>query len=123
MSQVEFITQLTDEIHVSSEAVQQMLNIVENEEGISGVRIFVSGGGCGGMSYGMTLVEESGQFDCTWEKDGLKVFIDAIALSFLEGVKVDFRTEGVNQSFVFTNVFAKSGGAGSCGGCGSASGG
>ena len=123
MSQTSFTTQLSNEINVSPDAVSQMRNIVDSEEGINGIRIFLSGGGCGGMTYGMTLVENPHQYDCTWEKDGLKVFIDSVALSFLEGVEVDFRSEGLNQSFVFKNVFTNTGGAGTCGGCGGASGG
>lgn len=123
MSQVAFKSQLTDEISVSDAAVEQMLNIVESEQGISGVRIFVSGGGCDGMTYGMTLVDKPTPFDCTWEGQSLKVYVDAVALSFLEGMEVGFRSEDGNPSFVFNNVFSSSGGSGSCGGCGGSGGG
>jgi len=120
---MEFNQQLTNEVNMSDTAIEQMLGIVGNESEVEGVRIFVSGGGCGGMTYGLTLIEEPSQFDSVWEKNGLKVFIDSVALSFLEGVEIDYRTEGVNKSFVFNNVFANSGGSGTCGACGSAGGG
>lgn len=123
MSQVQFNTQLTDQIKVSDEAVKQLLALTENEDSVNGVRIFVSGGGCGGMSYGMTFVEQPTEFDTTFEKDGLKVHIDAVALGFLEGVEVDYQNDGTNASFVFKNVFANTSSGGSCGGCGSAGGG
>ena len=123
MSQVQFNTQLTNEITVSDEAVQQLLALTESEEGVNGVRIFVSGGGCGGMSYGMTFVDQPTQFDTTFEKNGLKVHIDAVALGFLEGVEVDYQGEGANASFVFKNVFANTSSGGTCGGCGAAGGG
>ena len=123
MSQVQFNTQLSNEINVSPEAVKQLLALTEDEDGINGVRIFVSGGGCGGMSYGMTFVEAATDFDTTWEQDGLKVHVDAVALSFLEGVEIDYQTQGANASFVFKNVFANSGGSGTCGSCGAAGGG
>ena len=123
MSQAQFNTQLTDQIKVSDEAVKQLLALTENEESVSGVRIFVSGGGCGGMSYGMTFVESPTEFDTTFEKDGLKVHIDAVALGFLEGVEVDYSMDGANPSFVFKNVFANTSSGGACGGCGSAGGG
>lgn len=122
MSTVQFNTQLSDEITVSPEAVKQLLTITENEDGVNGVRIFVSGGGCGGMSYGMTFVDQPTEYDCTWEKDGLKVFIDSVALNFLGGVEIDYQTEGSNASFVFKNVFAQTGGAGTCGDCGAVGG-
>ena len=120
MSQVQFNTQLTDQITVSDEAVKQLLALTENEDGVNGIRIFVSGGGCSGMTYGMTFVERATEYDTTYEKDGLKVHVDAVALGFLEGVEIDYQTEGANASFVFKNVFANSGGGGSCGGCGGA---
>jgi iron-sulfur cluster insertion protein len=123
MSQVQFNTQLTDQIKVSDEAVKQLLALTENEDSVNGVRIFVSGGGCGGMSYGMTFVEQPTEFDTTFEKDGLKVHIDAVALGFLEGVEVDYQNDGTSASFVFKNVFANTKSGGSCGGCGSAGGG
>lgn len=123
MSQVQFNTQLTDQITVSDEAVKQLLALTENEDSVNGVRIFVSGGGCSGMTYGMTFVEHATQFDTTLEKDGLKVHVDAVALGFLEGVEIDYQTEGANASFVFKNVFANSTSGGSCGGCGSSGGG
>ncbi len=123
MSQVQFNSQLTDQIKVSDEAVKQLLALTENEDGVNGVRIFVSGGGCGGMSYGMTFVDQPTPFDTTLEKQGLKVHVDAVALGFLEGVEIDYQTEGANASFVFKNVFANTSSGGACGGCGSSGGG
>ena len=123
MSEVQFNSRLNDEIKVSPEAIEQLIAITKNEDGVNGVRIFVSGGGCGGMSYGMTLVEQPGKYDCVLENDDLNVYVDAVALGFLEGVEIDYKVQGVNKSFVFKNVFANTGGSGSCGGCGGAAGG
>jgi len=123
MSDVQFKTSLTDEIKVSPEAIEQLIAITEKEDDINGVRIFVSGGGCGGMTYGMTFVEQANEFDCVLETNGMNVYVDAVALGFLEGVEIDFKTQGVNKSFVFKNVFANTGGAGTCGTCGAAGGG
>jgi iron-sulfur cluster assembly accessory protein len=123
MADVQFKSKLTDEIKVSPEALEQLLAITEKEADINGVRIFVSGGGCGGMTYGMTFVEQPNEFDCVLENDGLNIYVDAVALGFLEGVEIDFKTQGVNRSFVFKNVFANTGGAGTCSACGAAGGG
>ncbi len=123
MSQVQFENTLTDQINVSPEAVKQLIALTESEDNINGVRIFVSGGGCGGMSYGMTFVDKPNEYDCTLDKDGLKVYVDAVALSYLEGVEIDYQTQGAQASFVFKNVFANTGGAGTCGACGAVGGG
>jgi iron-sulfur cluster insertion protein len=116
-----FNTQLTDEVLISAEAAVQLQAIIDKEDGVKGIRIFVSGGGCGGMTYGMTYVTEDSPFDAVVQKDGMSLYVDAVALSFLEGVEIDYKSDGLNKSFVFKNVFANSGGSGSCGGCGGAS--
>ncbi len=120
---MQFNPQLTNEIKVSPDAIEQLIALTENEEDVSGVRIFVSGGGCGGMTYGMTLVEEPSIYDCVLEQGGMNIYVDAVALGFLEGVEIEYKTQGANKSFVFKNVFAKSGGSGTCGACGAAGGG
>lgn len=123
MSIAQFNNQLSSEINVSPEAIKQLLAITESEEGVNGVRIFVSGGGCSGMTYGMTFVDQPSDYDCKWEKDGLKVYVDSVALNYLGGVEIDYQTNGGNASFVFKNVFSQTGGSGACGGCGAAGGG
>lgn len=123
MPESQFNTSLTNEISVSSEAVEQLIAITSSEEDINGIRIFVSGGGCGGMTYGMTFVDQPSPYDCVLEKENLNIYIDSVALGFLEGVEIDYKTEGVNKSFVFKNVFANAGGSGACGACGAAGGG
>ncbi|VAW66781.1 hypothetical protein MNBD_GAMMA09-2830 [hydrothermal vent metagenome] len=123
MSDLAFNNQLTDEVKVSPEAMLQLANIIGSEPDASGIRIYVSGGGCGGMTYGMTLVEQPTKFDCVLETEKLNLYVDTVALGYLQGVEIDYKTEGLNQSFVFKNVFAQTGGSGACGGCGGASGG
>lgn len=114
---------LTDEIQISPSAHEKLVELLNSEEEINGVRIFVSGGGCGGMTYGMTFAESPSQFDSVFNKDDLTVYIDAVALSYLEGVEIDYQQQGMNASFVFKNVFAATGGSGACSACGAAGGG
>lgn len=123
MSAIEFNNKLTSEITVEPAALEQLIKLTENEDGIAGVRVFINGGGCSGMTYGMTFIEEPSKYDCVLENDGLNLYIDSVALSFLEGMEIDYKAEGVNKNFVFRNVFANTNSGGSCGGCGGASGG
>lgn len=123
MSTIQFNSKLTDEINVSAAAIDQFITLTEQEDDITGVRIFVSGGGCSGMQYGMTFVEESHQYDCVLEAEGMNVYVDAVTLGFLNGVEIDYVTEGANKNFVFRNAFASSGGSATCGSCGAAGGG
>ena len=114
---------LTDEINITPSAHEKLVELLDSEEEITGVRIFVSGGGCGGMTYGMTFAENPSPYDSIFKKDKLTVYIDAVALAYLEGVEIDYQQQGVNASFVFKNVFAATGGSGACSACGAAGGG
>ncbi len=115
-----FPAQLTDEIHVTASAQAKLGEIVSQAaaDGVIGIRVFVSGGGCSGMTYGMVMAEAEGARDAIWHKGGLKIFVDAVALSYLEGAEIDYTEDG-EPRFLFRNVFARSGGGGACGGCGS----
>ena len=114
---------LTDEIQISPSAQEKLVELLDSEEDINGVRIFVSGGGCGGMTYGMTFAESPSQYDSVFTRDNLTVYIDAVALAYLEGVEIDYQQQGMNASFVFKNVFAATGGTGACSACGASGGG
>ncbi len=93
------------------------------DDEVTAIRIFVSGGGCGGMGYGMTFTDKRLDNDCVLSGEGFDVYIDAVALNFLRGVEIDFVDRPTGASFVFNNVFSATGGSGACGGCGAAGGG
>ena len=120
-----FQTKLTDaEIKLSEMAASKMAELISDaDEGIEAVRVFVTGGGCSGMTYGMTFTDTCTEYDGTLECNGVKVYVDSVALAFLKGVEIDYVERDTGASFVFNNVFSATGGSGSCGGCGSAGGG
>jgi iron-sulfur cluster assembly accessory protein len=118
-----FKYELTDEVTITPAAHRQLKALVSDEEDIEGVRIFVQGGGCGGMGYSMTFATERFHHDAVFEQEGLKIFVDAVALNFLEGVEIDYVEHATGASFVFNNVFQALGGGGGCPTCGASSGG
>jgi iron-sulfur cluster insertion protein len=88
---------------------------------INSVRVFVTGGGCSGMNYGMTFADTSDTLDSIFEgSEGFRIVIDPYALAYMKGAEIDYSEDGANASFVFNNVFQAVGGSGSCGGCGGA---
>jgi len=119
----EFKSTITDEVNISPAALEKLVDLLSQEEEIQGVRIFVSGGGCGGMTYGMTFSEAATPYDSVLEKDGLTLYVDAVAMSYLAGVEIDYVEQGMGANFVFKNVFAATGGSGTCSACGASGGG
>ncbi|MHB8743918.1 MAG: HesB/IscA family protein [Sulfuricaulis sp.] len=118
MTAIEYSTRISDaEMRLTSAAQAKFVEMLkETDNQVSGIRVFVSGGGCGGMAYGMTYADETvdSSYDSVLEGPGFKIFVDPVALNYLQGCEIDFR----NSKFVFNKVFQAVGGSGTCGGCG-----
>ena len=111
------------DLEVTQPAQAKLYEIVsQTDEDVSAIRIYISGGGCGGLSYGMTFTDEKSDFDTTLQFDGFKILVDVVALNYLKGAQIDYIQEVGRERFVFNNVFAETGGTGVCGGCGAAGG-
>ena len=89
------------------------------ENGMIAVRPYVMGGGCGGMQHALTFAETKDHRDT---EVAPYVYIDPVAMSFMEGATIHYDTAGMSPSFVFQDVFKEQGGSGTCGGCGGATG-
>ena len=77
------------------------------------LRMGVKGGGCSGLSYSLEFDTEKGKHDKTFEIDGVPVVVDAKSYLYLNGITLDYVTQGLQGGFTFVNPQAKS----SCG-CG-----
>jgi len=72
-----------------------------------GLRVFVAGGGCSGLQYGMTLDEEQ-EGDTRIVHDEIKVFVDEMSLGYLGGSEVDYVDSLMGAGFVVNNPNAVS---------------
>ena len=122
-AEVMFQNSLTsDDVNITPAAQAKLAELVASESDITGIRIYVQGGGCSGMQYGMTFATDSHELDAVLDGDGFKVLIDTVALAYIRGVEIDYVEKKMGASFVFNNVFAATGGSGTCGGCGARTG-
>ncbi|PJF42793.1 MAG: iron-sulfur cluster insertion protein ErpA [Phototrophicales bacterium] len=78
------------------------------------LRVFVAGGGCSGMQYGMAFEANPQETDTIVETKGLKLVIDPTSLMYVQGAVIDFVDALVGGGFRIDNPNAVS----SCG-CGS----
>lgn len=109
----------TDELRLTAAAQAKLAELQSAaEDEVVAVRIFVSGGGCSGMTYGMTYTDALSEYDRVMDGPGFRVVIDAVALNYLAGCEIDYRDDPISPRFVFNNVFQSVGGSGTCGGCG-----
>ncbi len=103
----------------ASAQLARLIGEVEDDE-IQAIRIYVTGGGCAGMAYGMTFTDRRTEFDRVLEGDGFSIYVDAVAMHYMAGAEIDYVTRETGATFVFNNVFQSTGGSGMCGGCGAA---
>lgn len=98
------------------------------------LRVFVSGGGCSGLQYGMSFDPNPQEYDQVVQFDGVRVVIDPTSLIYLQGAVIDFVDSLIGGGFRIDNPnavsscgcgtsFKSKDGAGtsSSGGCGSCS--
>jgi iron-sulfur cluster insertion protein len=111
------------ELTLTDPAQEKMNELIgQVEEGVEGVRVFASPGGCSGISFGMTFTDQLTDDDNVREFEGFKVIVDSQTLEHMRGVEIDFAGEdGEDARFVFNNLQPATGGG--CGTCGSAQGG
>ncbi|HLX40275.1 MAG TPA: iron-sulfur cluster insertion protein ErpA [Ktedonobacteraceae bacterium] len=94
----------------ASEKVRELLT-QENDPTLA-LRIFVAGGGCSGLQYGMTLDEEQ-DGDTIIPQGEFRVLVDEMSLGYINGSQVDYVDSLMGAGFTVNNPNAVS----SCG-CG-----
>jgi iron-sulfur cluster assembly accessory protein len=102
-------------ITMTANAVTKVKEIMAQQNPVpTGLRVGVVGGGCSGFSYSMQFENSAGMMDKVFEFDGLKVYVDATSVMYLNGCIVDYVETLEGAGFKFENPNVKS----TCG-CGS----
>ena len=104
----------------------QKIQALLTEKNLSGygLRVFVSGGGCSGLQYGLAFENKTEEGDFVFESQGTQVYLDAQSALYLYGATVDYVDAPMGSGFKIENPNAAGGcSCSSADGCDSASGG
>ncbi|MBI1795133.1 MAG: iron-sulfur cluster assembly accessory protein [Chloroflexi bacterium] len=73
-------------------AASKAVNDILSERKLDGyaLRVFVAGGGCCGVNFGMALDNNFRDVDTTFDLNGIKVVVDETSIDYLRGAKIDF---------------------------------
>lgn len=105
----------TAPVILTPNAIAKVKEIMAQQDPVpAGLRIGVVGGGCSGFSYSMQFDNSAGMMDKVFDMDGLKVYVDATSIMYLNGCRVDYVESLEGAGFKFENPNVKS----TCG-CGS----
>jgi len=113
----------------AAELVKNTMAEIETED--PHLFIYVSGGGCSGLQYGMAVSEGEPEIDdiVVYSND-IKIVVDGKSAKYLDGAIINYKEDGLMSGFKIENPNAeKSCGCGSsfsvegetydsCGGCG-----
>jgi len=88
--------------------------IVEEKNNNLKLRVYITGGGCSGFSYGFTFDEKTKEGDSEVKNNGIRLVVDPMSYQYLIGATVDYLEDLQGSRFIIHNPNAKT----TCG-CGS----
>jgi iron-sulfur cluster assembly protein len=103
-------TEVATVLTVTPSAVQMIRSLLE-QRNIPGyaLRVFVSGGGCSGLQYGMAFEQSARDFDAVVEPDnGVRLLVDPTSMMYLEGATIDYVDSLMGGGFRIENPNAVS---------------
>ena len=88
-----------------TEAAASQLQKLLQERNLTdhGLRVFVSGGGCSGLQYGMTFEAHPQPSDIVVESGGVRLIVDPTSLLYLQGSTIDYVDDLMGGSFRIDN--------------------
>ncbi|WP_019557048.1 iron-sulfur cluster insertion protein ErpA [Thiomicrorhabdus arctica] len=96
-------------------AAVKVRGLIEDEQNPElKLRVYISGGGCSGFSYGFTFDETLNDDDTVVTKDTVTLLVDSMSFQYLVGSKIDYLEDLQGARFVIENPNATT----TCG-CGS----
>ena len=90
--QISFVSKnFMHEISITTSASSKVASLIAKEENPElKLRVFVTGGGCNGFSYGFTFDEEINSDDAIISNECICVLIDSMSYPYLVGSEIDY---------------------------------
>lgn len=97
------------DIQFSSRAAGKVRELIDDEGNPTlKLRVFITGGGCSGFSYGFTFDDDTAEDDAVIERDGVTALVDPLSYQYLVGAEIDYREDLAGAQFVVANPNASS---------------
>ncbi|MFL6315488.1 MAG: iron-sulfur cluster insertion protein ErpA [Nitrososphaeraceae archaeon] len=97
-------TQQSQVITVTPKAADKVAEFMK-QEGKDNLllRVYVTGGGCSGLSYGMGFEESPDEDDHVIEQNGVRVLVDSYSQRYLKGANIDYIDSLMGSGFKINN--------------------
>ncbi|MDQ6773950.1 MAG: iron-sulfur cluster insertion protein ErpA [Candidatus Dormibacteraeota bacterium] len=91
-------------VTLTGEALSQLHTLIEKEGNPAlGLRVFVSGGGCSGLQYGMAFDDDVRPTDEVVEVSGVRVLVDDYSAPYIRGSEIDYVDSLMGAGFTVHN--------------------
>src|SRR2546423_9977569 len=105
----------TTGVTLTERAAEEIRGLLDRQgKADAAIRVFVSGGGCSGLNYGMAIDDSVEDGDFVYTCHGVKVVVDPLSINYIKGASVDYVEDVMGGGFKIDNPNAVR----SCG-CGS----
>lgn len=94
-------------ISLTDKAASRARDFLGRHGGV-GLRLGVRRTGCSGYAYTVDYADTVATGDVVFESQGVKLIVAPDNLPFLDGTRIDFVREGLNEKFAFENPNATS---------------
>ena len=90
-------------VSLTPEAQSRLRELLSKEESPNlALRIFVSGGGCSGMQYGMAFDQRRAD-DVVLDHEGVQIVVDDFSVSYIRGSEIDYVDSLMGAGFTVHN--------------------
>ena len=100
---------MTELMTITPKAAERIKALMaKRAEPAAGLKLGTRVAGCSGFMYELDFVDQAEADDAIVDVDGVRVFIDAESVKYLQGVEMDYTEDQFATGFVFNNPNAKS---------------
>lgn len=93
-------------IHLTESAQARVCRYIRKDNAL-GIHIAVKKSGCSGYGYDIRVVQQIPENTVTFPYEDFSVFVSEHDLSMLDGLTLDVKKQGLNESFAFDNPQAQ----------------
>ncbi|HLI48299.1 MAG TPA: iron-sulfur cluster insertion protein ErpA [Chthonomonas sp.] len=91
-------------IVLTERAAQEIRGLLESQgKADAALRVFVQGGGCSGLSYGMAIDDVVEEDDFVYDCHGVKVVVDSLSIQYIKGSSIDYVEDVMGGGFKIDN--------------------
>lgn len=94
-------------ITLTKEAAEKVKELMEKAEDRNYLRVYVAGGGCSGLNYGMAFAEDRREGDTSFTSNEVPILVDDLSAGYIEGMEINWVDGLMGAGFAFKNPNAQ----------------